>query len=228
MDTLNKVLLSEPFAVNNGTTIAFDEQAGFIDSVAALNAFGKKDYLSYKVELIDPSTSASLGIIKQAKYNVSNTKTYSLLSFKTTTKNLGNNIASIKITFDTNIDSLETSVVNEFTNLNNYTNTNQSSQSLSIASAVTTTGLNEVYPNPFNPTTTISYQLPENARVSLKVYDILGREVATLVDGMKEAGTYTATFDGSRFASGMYFARFIVNPSNGKPIVQVKKMLMLK
>jgi Secretion system C-terminal sorting domain len=92
----------------------------------------------------------------------------------------------------------------------------------------------ENYPNPFNPTTVISYQLPENARVSLKVYDILGREVATLVDGMKEAGAYTATFDGSRFASGMYFARFIVNPatagspSNGKPIVQVKKMLMIK
>jgi parallel beta-helix repeat protein len=90
------------------------------------------------------------------------------------------------------------------------------------------------YPNPFNPTTNINYQLPENARVSLKVYDILGREVATLADGMKEAGIYTATFDGSRFASGMYFARFIVNPatagspSNGKPIVQVKKMLMIK
>ena len=44
------------------------------------------------------------------------------------------------------------------------------------------------------------------------MYDVLGREVATLVNGMKEAGAYTATFDGSRVASGMYFARFIVNP----------------
>ena len=85
------------------------------------------------------------------------------------------------------------------------------------------------YPNPFNPTTVISYQLPMNARVTLKIFDVLGREVAVLFDGMKEAGSYTATFDGSRLASGMYFARMIVTPSDGsKQIVQVKKMLMLK
>jgi len=58
---------------------------------------------------------------------------------------------------------------------------------------------------------------------------VLGREVATLIDGMKEAGAYTATFDGSRFASGMYFSKMVVSPVNGsKPFVQVKKMLMLK
>ena len=89
--------------------------------------------------------------------------------------------------------------------------------------------INQNYPNPFNPTTTINYQLPVNARITLKVFDVLGREVATLVDGMKEAGSYTATFDGSHFASGMYFAKMVVNPANGsKPFVQVKKMLMLK
>ena len=85
------------------------------------------------------------------------------------------------------------------------------------------------YPNPFNPTTTIKYQLPITSRVSLKIYDVLGREVVALVNGMKDAGSYTATFDGSKLASGMYFARMIVSPSDGsKEIVQVKKMLMLK
>jgi Secretion system C-terminal sorting domain len=89
--------------------------------------------------------------------------------------------------------------------------------------------LSRNYPNPFNPTTNISYQLPENAKVSLKVYDVLGREVATLVDGMKETGSYTATFDGSHFASGIYFAKIVVNLQSGnKLFVQVKKMLMMK
>jgi hypothetical protein len=87
------------------------------------------------------------------------------------------------------------------------------------------------YPNPFNPSTVISYRLPDVGTrfiVSLKVYDILGREVVTLVEGQKEAGYYTVRFDGLRFASGVYFARFVAKPQNGKQIVQVKKMLLLR
>ncbi len=63
------------------------------------------------------------------------------------------------------------------------------------------------YPNPFNPTTTIAYDLPKAAHVTLKIYDVLGEEVATLVDEQKDAGSYKAWFDGSRFASGVYFYR---------------------
>ncbi len=63
------------------------------------------------------------------------------------------------------------------------------------------------YPNPFNPTTAISYELSANSQVSLKVYDILGREVATLVNGKENAGSHSVTFDGSRLASGVYFYR---------------------
>ncbi len=61
------------------------------------------------------------------------------------------------------------------------------------------------YPNPFNPVTMINYQIPMNSHVTLKVYDALGREVATVVNEMKEAGTYSATFDGSKLSSGIYF-----------------------
>ena len=87
----------------------------------------------------------------------------------------------------------------------------------------------ENYPNPFNPTTDISYQLSAVSNVSLKVYDILGREVATLVNEVKEAGYYTTSFDGSKLSSGIYFTRFVVRPQDGsKPIVQVEKMLLMK
>ena len=60
------------------------------------------------------------------------------------------------------------------------------------------------FPNPFNPTTTINYALPEAAKVSLTIYDISGRLVAELVDGWREAGTHDITFDGSALASGVY------------------------
>jgi hypothetical protein len=84
------------------------------------------------------------------------------------------------------------------------------------------------YPNPFNPTTIINYQLPVMSRISLKVYDLLGREVVTLADGLKEAGYHTATFDGSRLSSGVYFTRLTVQPQEGKPFVQVRKMVLSK
>ena len=84
------------------------------------------------------------------------------------------------------------------------------------------------YPNPFNPTTNISYQLPATSQVSIKVYDMLGREIATLVNGMKEPGYYSVTFDGSRLSSGIYFTRMIVQSQEGLPIIQVKKMLLMK
>jgi len=60
------------------------------------------------------------------------------------------------------------------------------------------------YPNPFNPTTTIRYQIPEDGMVTLKVYDILGREVKTLVNDFKTKGRYEVTFDASNLASGLY------------------------
>ena len=80
------------------------------------------------------------------------------------------------------------------------------------------------YPNPFNPSTKIFYELPKASRVSLVVYDVLGREVATLVDKMQQPGSYTVTFstqDGR--ASGVYFYRI-----HAGDFVSVKKMMLLK
>ena len=83
--------------------------------------------------------------------------------------------------------------------------------------------LGQNYPNPFNPSTTITYSLPAGGSVSLKVYDALGREAATLVNETKAAGTYTAQFDGTHLSSGIYFARL---QSGGK--IQMRKMQLLK
>ncbi|OGU63790.1 MAG: hypothetical protein A2X62_09835 [Stygiobacter sp. GWC2_38_9] len=79
------------------------------------------------------------------------------------------------------------------------------------------------YPNPFNPTTTIHYQLSEFANVSLKVYDVLGNEIATLVDQSQHAGKYNVRFDGSRLASGTYIYTLRTNS-----FTQTKKMLLVK
>ena len=79
------------------------------------------------------------------------------------------------------------------------------------------------YPNPFNPTTTISYQLPENGFVTIKVFDMLGKEVATLVNENKSAGYYQVNFDASKLTSGVYICIINVNG-----FTQSKKMLLMK
>lgn len=83
--------------------------------------------------------------------------------------------------------------------------------------------LSDNFPNPFNPTTTINYQLPQTGFVTLKVYDILGKEVATLVNDQKIQGKYTVDFDASELASGVYIYQIRAND-----YVSSKKMLLLK
>lgn len=65
--------------------------------------------------------------------------------------------------------------------------------------------LQQNYPNPFNPATTIGYQLPAPGIVTLKVFDVLGREVMTLEDGFRQAGWHTVRWDAAGFESGVYF-----------------------
>ncbi len=83
--------------------------------------------------------------------------------------------------------------------------------------------LSQNFPNPFNPTTVINYQLPENSFVILKVFDILGREVATLVNERQNAGYYNAKLDASNLPSGVYFYRL-----KAGSYVAAKRLLVLK
>jgi len=83
--------------------------------------------------------------------------------------------------------------------------------------------LHQNYPNPFNPSTTIQYELPKAVLVTLKVFNALGQEVATLVDENKPAGVYTARFDAGALGSGVYFYKLTAGN-----FVETRKMIMLK
>ncbi|MFA6457011.1 MAG: T9SS type A sorting domain-containing protein [Bacteroidota bacterium] len=100
------------------------------------------------------------------------------------------------------------------------------SQEVEVTTAVAPKefALEQNYPNPFNPTTTIGFTLQKSGYTTLKVYDAIGREVVSLVDGYLDAGPHhQRTFDATALASGMYFARLA---SGGN--VQVKKLMLLK
>lgn len=91
----------------------------------------------------------------------------------------------------------------------------------------TTYSLSQNYPNPFNPVTKINYDLPKDGKVKLVIFDILGREIKSLVNNeFKTAGRYTVEFNGTQFASGIYFYRIQVE--DGKGYTAVKKMVLVK
>src|ERR1035437_1225717 len=126
------------------------------------------------------------------------------------------NLSNLKILIDTgnkgsNDDSLI--LVNQYTGVNDNNQPNIPNN-YSLA---------QNYPNPFNPTTTINYQLQFSGRVTLKVFNILGREVAALVNEDKPAGNYSVNFDAGRLSSGIYF--YILQSGN---FIATKKMILLK
>jgi hypothetical protein len=126
------------------------------------------------------------------------------------------NLSNLKILIDTgnkgtNDDSLI--LVNQYTGVNDH-NQPLTPDSYSLA---------QNYPNPFNPTTTINYQLKFSGRVTLKVYNLLGKEVATLVKEDKPAGSYSVNFDAGKLSSGIYFYRL----QSGN-FIAAKKMILLK
>ncbi|OYV84749.1 MAG: hypothetical protein B7Z63_06465 [Ignavibacteriae bacterium 37-53-5] len=83
--------------------------------------------------------------------------------------------------------------------------------------------LSQNYPNPFNPSAIISYQLPTNSFVTLKLYDVLGKEVETLVNERQSAGSYSVRFNGVNLPSGVYFYRLEAGSYH-----DTKKFLLLK
>jgi hypothetical protein len=91
------------------------------------------------------------------------------------------------------------------------------------SSQATSWNLEQNFPNPFNPTTTIRFTLPASQFVTLRVFDIVGNEVATLVDGRKSSGSHVVEFDGAGLASGIYFCRL-----EAGQFVETKKLVLMK
>lgn len=89
--------------------------------------------------------------------------------------------------------------------------------------------LNQNYPNPFNPVTTISFSLPVESRTSLKLFNLLGQEVTTLLSGQTfDAGTHSVQVDAGNLSSGMYFYRLTAQDGQGNEFVSMKRMVVLK
>lgn len=148
----------------------------------------------------------------------------SQLSFDWTVPNESSNVCRIRIVQDNIVSSDYTDDSGDFT-ITSSTGVDNNKWS------VKDFALYPAYPNPFNPTTKISYSLPRQSKVSLKIYDMLGNEVKTLVDGTEPEGSYEFLLNASGWTSGVYFYKLqaVATSSDSREnFIQTKKLILLK
>ena len=225
LSILNKALLTESFDIEANSNIIFSERIGFADSTGAVKILGKEGYISYRLELIDESTEKVLGTVRQSKITSDDLVSFNIKAYKLNTEAVDKKTVRARIVIETNIEDRKTILTKSFAEENETLKKESALTELSIEGleAVTNYNLEQNYPNPFNPSTMIRYQLPMNSEVRLKVFDILGKEVATLVNKTQNAGRYEVRFDASSLSSGVYIYRL-----QAGEYTATHKMLMIK
>ena len=162
--------------------------------------------LHHKYMLIDPDDVLSNPIVETGSYNYSNSGTFG-------------NDENVLLIYDSLIaNQYYQEFVKRFTDAGGSIGIQQISSNIPAEFS-----LNQNYPNPFNPTTVITFDIPEDGVVALKVFDVTGREVASLLNKRLSAGSYKITFDGSKLGSGVYFYQL---QSGG--VIKTKKMILIK
>jgi hypothetical protein len=226
-------LVSEPFTIKGNSDVSFSLMTGMLDSAAALLTLCDKANLQYSVVLTDNETGNVLGKLAEMGIDRNNIPNDQILSFSLNTTGLEDRTVKVELTLETDIKQPEIYYVERY--LSDGTVLGKSSDdtkeiSLDGNEIPKEYALAQNFPNPFNPSTKISWQSPVGSHQTLKIYDILGNEVATLVDEYREAGRYEINFNasnpdgsGQALASGVYIYKIIAGN-----FVNSKKMLLLK
>ncbi len=161
--------------------------------------------------------------IENIRIKASNAGGYRSTSYLLSTDGIANKTVKVKIDVSTNLTDPKFALINNYSQVDSSSTENLQSLSLEPITVIKDFILSQNYPNPFNPTTVIEYTIPKDSHVTLKIYDVLGQEVRTLVDQDQQVGRYSVNFNGSSLASGVYFYRLVA----GNHVI-TKKMLMLK
>ena len=219
---LDYLMTSDVVNLAEADNLGYSIEYGATDTVKALQLLQKDKFISFNVELIDASNDAVLYTLNDVKFNGNSSLSLNSESYNIDLTGLtGKEVYfKVKITNSLNPVYYASEIKSDAKVLGKSKAVNLD---LSNKLVVKDYDLFQNYPNPFNPATTITYQLPKSGSVTLKIYDMLGKEVMTLVNEQKEMGRYTVQFDASSLASGMYVYQLRAND-----YTSTKKMLLLK
>jgi hypothetical protein len=223
-ELVNQYLTSNPFVLNDNSDFSFGVLYGFVDSIKSATLL-RNSKIEFKVQLIDELSKEVLGEYDNIQFTSSNLYKYNNIGYQVNTNGIGERVVRLKLVVGTNIDAKYG--LSSKHNNKSITSLNKQAGKKHItykgALAIDRFVLEQNYPNPFNPVTTINYAIPKSGNVIFKIYDVLGKEVMTLVNKHQESGRYSVYFDGSNLASGMYIYKLTSGTFS-----EVKKMMLVK
>ncbi len=222
LQTLNQYLTTEPFPLTDNSSFYYSVQFGVTDTSYAQNSLSANSFVKFRVLLLDNNTNQLLGVYDEVTYTLDNLLQHKNIAYQVNTNGVGNRTVRLALEVTENIEP-KYALAEKYAD--DYVITKEKYETIEYKGklGITEYALLQNYPNPFNPVTTVNYQIPKSGRVVLKVYDILGREVATLVNEEKETGRYTVNFDASALSSGVYLYEIVVNDYRA-----VKKLMVIK
>jgi hypothetical protein len=222
IEELNQSVRTDTLNLNPQSELIFSDYYYVVNGEKADSLLSNDFNINFKCELVKLSTGEVVGDFEEVNYNKSNLEEYGYQGYLVDCSGIEAGDYYLRLTSSVNevvnlslSDIQMDNVVLEKSKLNIR---NFKGETLPIEYA-----LEQNYPNPFNPTTTIRYQLPKDGLVTMKVYDILGAEVVTLVNEEKVAGKYEVNFNAATLASGVYIYRLSIND-----YINVKKMVLVK
>jgi len=222
IDIIGDYVHTENIHVNNETVLTYSVMFGVTDSLEADNIIQPEDFLTFVLQVVDAETGDILGILEEVTYTKANLGQYALLSYEVSMNGIGNKEVKLQLKAVSNRETAAT-LGKLYADSEVLLKSNPIKKTYNGAELVEDYALSQNYPNPFNPATTINYQIPADGFVTLKVYDILGKEVATLVNEQQTIGRYSINFNATHFASGVYIYELRCGE-----FIQSKKMMLLR
>jgi hypothetical protein len=220
---LSALLESKPFSLGDNSSFTYSVEYGYTDSTKAIAAFAENEYLNFKLELADATTGEILGNFDNVRFDNTNAVQYKNISYSVNTTGIGRRNVKLRLIVTTNCPNPKLTLNQIYSE--NMILSKRAFQQISYKgnTAVKNYALSQNFPNPFNPSTMISYQLPAGGHVLLRVYDILGKEVMCLVNEDQGAGAHQVEFNASKLSSGIYLYKLECNG-----FTLVKKMSFTK
>ncbi len=219
---LNEFTRTNNFTLNPETNFYFSNIYYVVQKSDPDTAMSTNDAVNFKVELVNAITDQVVGSFDNITYNKTNLEKYANIDYEVDCSGIipGDYYLRLVTNVNGNANYALANIISDNTTLakKNFNKVNFTGSEIPI-----TYELSNNFPNPFNPSTTIRYQIPQDGIVTLKIYDILGSEVATLVNEEKLAGKYEVNFNASSLASGVYIYKI-----QAGSFVNSKKMILLK
>jgi hypothetical protein len=223
---LNNSVKTDTLSLNSESELIFSDYYYVLNSEKADSMLSDDFDINFRCELVKLSNEEVVGVYEQVNYNKNNLEEYGYEGnlINCSGIDVGDYYLRLVTTVNEEVSLSLSDIQSDNVSLEKSKLTIKNYRGESIPAEYV---LEQNYPNPFNPSTTIKFQLPQSGNVTLKIYDILGREVTTLIDEFKTDGRYEVNFSAiggaSSLASGVYLYRLKAND-----FVDVKKMILLK